>query len=551
MTQTLPAGPDPDGVVQTGLKLRDVLGLPELLDAGTELVVGHTSLDRGIRWAHVAESRRVGQLLRGGELLLTTGSGWGATAPQRREQVASFATAGAAALLIELGLTWEEVPEEVVSECRARNLPLLIAHREIRFLAVTEAVHLKILQRQVEEITMMNSVVETMSVLLYNGAPTEQIVIQAGRLLQAPVVLEDPAHAVVCYAEGHHLPSQLLAGWRDKSRTWAGELRSGAAAVNPQQVADPDVDAVSWTVIDIQARGTALGRLFYRGQADNERIAHHILRHTAMTLAVERLSSPNPHAWAELIERNAVQRLVGTRFNTMEGAEEVLEVSGFRTRDRVLLGCELLHETAVLDLREVRDALRPRLTGVDLLLSLAPGDPRRVTCALSLGPARSEGDVVRMVGEQLLRTFGGRLVAAVSRPCGGAVELAMALRQLRELGGVSFGPATFRVIPLAETPIDELLNELRDDVRVQGFVARTLDPLLRFDAAHGTDLFGTLRVVLEHPGSRSAAATKLHLSRTALYARIDRIEKLLQVDLGEGSVQFSLALAVRSYTRGY
>ncbi|QGU06589.1 Purine catabolism regulatory protein-like family protein [Corynebacterium occultum] len=545
MPLNTPAGPHPDPGIQAVLKLGDVLALPELLDAGAELLVGHHQLGRSIRWAHVADSRRVGQLLRGGELLLSTGSGWGATPAERAEQVASFAAAGAAALLVELGLTWTEIPEEVVAQCRKHELPLLVAHRELRFVAVTEAVHLKILERQVEEITMMNSVVETMSALLYNGAPTEQIITQAGRLLQAPVVLEDPSHAVVCYAEGHHLPSKLLAGWREKSATWA---REGQAPVNPRQVVDL-VAQVPWTFIDIRARGTSLGRLFYRGGVDNERIAHHILRHTAMTLAVQRLSSRNPNSWVELIERNAVQRLVGTRFNTVEDAEEVLEVSGFRARGRVLIGCELFHDSAALDSHQLRELLRPSLGKVDVLLSPTPGQSRRLTAALSLPTGMNVHQVVRQLGEVLLKTYGSAVVVVVSEPCDGAVELAISLRELRELGEVSYGPGPLRMVALAETPMAGLLNQLRDDVRVQGFVSLMLDPLLLHDAAHGTDLLETLRMVLEHPASRSAAAQKLHLSRTALYARISKIETLLEVDLGEGDTQFALGLAVRAHRR--
>ena len=48
----------------------------EVLRVGLpEVVAGARSLDRRIRWAHVAEVPNIAGLLRGGELLLTTGVG--------------------------------------------------------------------------------------------------------------------------------------------------------------------------------------------------------------------------------------------------------------------------------------------------------------------------------------------------------------------------------------------------------------------------------------------------------------------------------------------
>lgn len=71
--------------------------------------------------------------------------------------------------------------------------------------------------------------------------------------------------------------------------------------------------------------------------------------------------------------------------------------------------------------------------------------------------------------------------------------------------------------------------------------------MLLHDARNDSDLMLTLSTLLEHPTSRSAAAQKLHLSRTALYSRIATIERLLAVDLNKGEDFFGLTLAVRSY----
>ena len=51
----------------------EVLALPVLRQSRPHVVAGSTGLDRPVRWAHVAEIAEIAPLLRGGELVLTTG----------------------------------------------------------------------------------------------------------------------------------------------------------------------------------------------------------------------------------------------------------------------------------------------------------------------------------------------------------------------------------------------------------------------------------------------------------------------------------------------
>ena len=59
------------------LRLADVLDLPVVRRALPEVVIGDGALGREIRWAHVVEMRDPDDLLKGGELVLTTGLGAG------------------------------------------------------------------------------------------------------------------------------------------------------------------------------------------------------------------------------------------------------------------------------------------------------------------------------------------------------------------------------------------------------------------------------------------------------------------------------------------
>ena len=55
------------------LSLREILELEPLRRAGPQVLAGRDHLDEVVRWVHVTELPDIAYLLRGGELLLTTG----------------------------------------------------------------------------------------------------------------------------------------------------------------------------------------------------------------------------------------------------------------------------------------------------------------------------------------------------------------------------------------------------------------------------------------------------------------------------------------------
>ena len=60
----------------------------------------------------------------------------------------------------------------------------------------------------------------------------------------------------------------------------------------------------------------------------------------------------------------------------------------------------------------------------------------------------------------------------------------------------------------------------------------------------GAGLLDVLRGYLELGGNKSALASRLHLSRPSLYAKLNRIEQILGVDLADGESATSLHVAL-------
>ncbi|MFT4232355.1 MAG: helix-turn-helix domain-containing protein, partial [Leucobacter sp.] len=133
--------------------------------------------------------------------------------------------------------------------------------------------------------------------------------------------------------------------------------------------------------------------------------------------------------------------------------------------------------------------------------------------------------------------------------------LVTSLERVRAAGLLDPAAAVGRVtVQQAEhQPLAYLVRGLAATPEVQEFAADSLGPLIAHDAAsgpgHSGDLLRVLAAYLEHPANRSLAAQRARLSRSVFYQRLALIEDLLGVDLADGTVIATLAVALLARSR--
>jgi len=503
-------------------------GIPEVL-AG--------SLDVPVRWVHVSDSERVAALLDGGELLLTTGAGWPGAADALARLVDELADAGLAGVVLELGTRFAVVPPPLVAACRARDLALVTLDREVKFVAVTEEVHRRIIAGQVEALQERQRLHELFTGLSLRGAPVEVVVRETARALRAPVVLEDLAHEVVVADPFDLAEAEVLAGWAGRSRRLPPE----------------------WTRVPVAARGTRWGELIALPGPPHPAGPATVLEQAATALALSRLAD-GEGAWARLRAEGLIAALLGERYVTVADVEARLEASGFPVHGRALHVAvsasapapapaparDDLHTTRrsahgsgqiVRDSSQavqiVADPNTPS-TGEARTLTAEVGSERILLLSLPAG-SRLPEPFLDMIGS-----------GAVSDPAATTEELLAAIPVVRRLARQAAPGSVLRV---ADRPLARLAAELSGDHRLQEHSARLLAPLIRHDDATDGDLLRVLRAVVAHPGNRTAAASASHLSRSVFYQRLTLIADLLGADLDDGETLSALHLALLAHGR--
>ncbi|GAA2389286.1 PucR family transcriptional regulator [Nonomuraea africana] len=531
--------------------ISDVLSLETVRRGNPRVVAGADRLDSRVRWVHVGEIADIAHLLRGGELVLTTG----VALPEDPEKLAAYigelSAVGAAGLVVELGRRFvRELPRAVVKAAEEHGLPLIVLARETPFVQITESVHARIIDIQLEELRASEQLHEVFTELSVEGASPAEVLAQVSRLSGRPVLLENLAHQVLACESAGRDTGVLLAGWESRSRAVAPHERTAYDASSGWLVTTVGARGQDWgrlillcdappgpremVLAERAATTLALGRLLERHQESLERQAHGTIITGILT-----------HAYADPDEAAARARAVGVPLTGRKLVSVVLRLVD--PVDQALDGQALLGELAEATASVCRDAKLPALVGAL--------DQDRVGVLLPLPPRTQVEPALTALAERLRAMWkpGSTFVLAAGSAVESIRDVRRSFLEAEQVADVAVRQPDGRpYYRLPDLRLRGLLHLLRDDARIQTFAERELGPLLAHDAQRGGDLTRILRIYLDAGRNKAVAAQKAHLSRPAFYDRLRRLERILDTDLDDVESCLSLhvaLLALESFRR--
>ena len=519
--------------------VREILTLEAVAQGLPEVLASDDALDARVRWVHASDSAGVARLLNGGELLLSTGSGWPTEPADLESFIAGLVDVGVAGLVLELGVHYRYVPAVVEQSARERGLALVALHREVKFVTLTEAVHSRIISEQTEAFRARDEVRERFTALSLRGSPADFIVHQLAQTLGAAVVLENLAHEVVAAEVPPAASEGLFADW---------EARSRAAHRDDEQRrrAGVPAGADAWLIVPVEARGIRWGHLIALPGPAHPAGRVSVLEQGAIALALGRLAD-GADEWTRIGRQRLVDALLEGRFAGVAGASARLEAAGLPVTGARLYGI-VATGPAIPD--GAADAAA-RALGGRAIDGVAPGatvtrSARVVLLSLpgTLSDAAANRFASDLVGGDAASA--DRLVVSIGSVADGLDGLLGSVQEATDLsrGARPRGVRGAVLRRADERPLMRLVTSLRDDHRLLRHSERMLQPLIEYDLARDGDLLHVLGAVLAHPGNRTAAATASHLSRSVFYQRLALIGDLLGADLDDGETLTGLHLAL-------
>ncbi|MVO89541.1 PucR family transcriptional regulator [Streptomyces sp. p1417] len=533
---------------QGGITVQRALELPGLRGGLPEVVAGADRLQRTVRWVHAGEVPNMASLLKGGELLLTTGLGLGTRPAEQRAFVRDLAERGIAALVVELGPRFARLPAALVDTARAAGLPLVQLHREVPFVTVTEEVHTEIVNGHYTLLRRAEEVHRRCTEALLSGGGVPQVLTVLAEFSGNAVFLET-ADGQLLYAAG------AGSACADPLQVWEG-LRG-----RPEDRAEPPAGAV---LVDVPGGGPGAGsvraRLVLLAVESALLPVHRIAAERAAgSLAVVLMQARQEEELAARGRGDFLTDLAEGRI-TADDAPAQARVLGFKPGSSPLLpmvmrvpdGLPAGAALAVLA-RAVGEELAA--VGVPVLLGVRPVEGR-VPLLLGLRTEAERGTVADRVAAALragveragTRRAGAQPPVVVVGVAGGWAAAASGLRHAAETATAAQGLPDRPWHDARRLDIDLLLWRLHqhDPTALAAFVDRAIGPLRAHDHRSKPPLLPTLQTYLAHAGRKAETARELHLNRQTLYNRLARIGELLGTDLDDPQTVLALSLALRA-----
>lgn len=501
--------------LEPALSVRQVLTLERVLAGEPEVVAGAAQLDRAVRWVHVAEAPDVGVMLTGGEMVLTTGVLLAGDEGAQAEYIQSLHRAEAAAVVLGLGRAFPAPPDVMRRAAERCGLPMVVLHRPFPFAELTEEVQSRLVRRKFAAVSLSEAVRTSLTGLITAGAPLQRLLDDVAQHSACPVVVTNLAHRVLATAGERPAVDDVLRDWERIARQAGGSEGDG------------------WIRAELGGRGERWGQILlcgYRGDTATGRL---LADRAAEALVLHRMLAGNSaHTW----EEQSAQSLLTDLVSGVVPARQLLP----RAR---AAGLPVNRRTFVPLV--VRDGDPAELDRVLRLLGL-PGIVAELAdgaTAVLLSLARDQDAAV------LTANFAARLpqtVVAAADPRTAWDDVPAGMREAQHVAdavasGILDLPA---VVRLKDVHLRGLIRLLRDDPQVQSFAERELDGLL---CGAGEDLLAVLRTYLATGRNKSRTAQLHHVSRPALYRRLEAIQTRLGVDLDDFEQAASVHIALLAH----
>ncbi|HLY36022.1 MAG TPA: helix-turn-helix domain-containing protein, partial [Candidatus Limnocylindria bacterium] len=436
------------------------------------------------------------------------------------------------------------LPPALVAEAAARELPLIATHRPTRFVDMTEAIHGALVDRRLAVLRRSQEAGDRLTAIVLERRGFGELLGELARTLQNPVALENVAGQLIGFAPYESTEQELLEAHLEYRR-----------AREPGQLTGP-----GWLASEVVSRGRQWGQVTVL-ELDSPLVEEDrmVLERGAQSVALQLLHEHHDEQLRARVrgsflvdlmhsrvgEGDAVRRAAALEFSPRRTGGLLAGAFGWRSERWVELAetPEEAWATLMPGLRTRGGGDRALLLGLHsgtllFVCGVTDGEPTEDALAALAGELRAPLRRRGLTESDAALAFGGTDTTwvGVGRKLERAAGAVLAAR--------ATAPSLWR--DARHRSLADLLYAMRSSPELLAFASDQLGPLFEERDQRSRELLRTLEAYLASSGRKADTARALHLTRQSLYMRLERLERLLGVDLDDPDIVLSLHLAVRA-----
>lgn len=537
--------------------IKDALQRPLFQEA--EVVAGQNGLHRQIRWVHILEVADFETLIHGEEMILTTGMGFNLENLSSVTFTENLMKQNVACLCIEIGSYFHSIPDQLLELCNLRDFPLIVFPQPVRFVDITLDLHSIIINRHHRMLQELESISRefhrltltsqgTWKVLqLLHQSTHAQIVYQPnqGKTLFHPPNLSFQEQNL--FLQWFHTTQTELEGLKPDGAPFLREYNNNIVVIKPVGALDQ-----TWAYIIVMCQHKPREYDYMLLDSASLSIAQELLR----TRYMEERKLFSENLWVDELmnssikDENQLKALIGPdfkKYNELSYRVCLIEIENLYDLSWNHSDHEwesiTFHLSLILRSIFEKYSLQPLITLKNnrlavIVLDIPSKVPSKVRLQQALEALQHIQADERLKDLHLLIGV-GKSHSHFKHAYSGYQEAVQAL----SLYPCYHTPILF----FEELGIFGLLMNLNDGKTLQTFIRNYLGPLIDYDESKGSELLLTLRVYLDHDGSKQESARKLFIVRQSLYYRLDQITELLGKDFMLPENRIAIQVALRAY----
>ena len=513
------------------ITVRELVDLPGLKLA---VVAGARGLDNRVRWVHTSELTDPTQWLSGGELLLTTGMGFGHTKTEQKRYLKRLVDANLSALGLGVGLGLDRIPEAIKQAADEAGFPVLEVPYPTPFIAIAEAISSRHAEERLKDAQLSVDVHERLTSAVSEGAGIADVLDEMVSLAPGWAVLFDQRGDVLSRAVA---PDVEAPGPRDVWRRLPQGLKSRRGATSTAE----STPRGAMVGLAVRAAGRQEAVLVFGKPAKLDQRDRIVVHHAVTVLGLLLVS----RRAVLRAERRMAGDILGEAFaGRLEGDDLVrrLELVGFGRGAKLTV--------LVVDAPETDERAFEELAwGIDVAAGTRSGAAR---------VAVINDNVVALVDHAKPRALAKVLAKEVSVDGEGRdARIRVGVGETVDVESIrhSYITALFalRAAPPSRTvasPRDlgsyGFLLAAQSRTVLEGFVRSVLGPLIDRDESRNSDLVQSVRAFIEAGGRWEHGADELGVHRHTLRYRVRQAEELLERDLNHPEDRLEVWLALKA-----
>lgn len=503
------------------------------------ILAGHEGINRMVKWVHIVEATSIRNLLKGHELILSTGIAWKEDKELFISLVEELIQQNAAGLCIEIDTYISEIPQEVIALANEHQFPIILFPEEVPFVEITQDIHTDIINQQYQKISNLENYSQRLNKRLLSVETYEDILQFIFSALDMQIVFFPKNQQPVFVPENSPEENQIILQEIEAAKQEPNSyIASAPIFLFGQEFAElsvysKEIPISEYNLLILDRTATAL--------------AQHLLR----DLYVEEKKRVEEFEWLQ---------------GWLEGDYSAAEIQNYlwdnrnklRTNDGVVLITKLVHtkEKPLSDITYFKLLIRSVFEQNGFSVFSVEKRNEIILILLNHRGSKNLKNRIKKAIESILgsefikKQTSAQFLIAAGKVVEPLTEIHRSYQTAKETLRIQQKMTNRQTFQFYEDlHLYRLISQMSSQTDLQELLSEYLQPVIQYDLQYNAKLFETLKVYLECNGSKQETANRLFIVRQTLYHRLQKLENLLGADFMEHEkrVAIEFMLLVHEY----